>query len=502
MNSLLRMRGVTKSFPGVRALDGVDFDVRPGEVHALVGENGAGKSTLMHILAGVQQPDSGSIDFAGQSNVVVSDQHVSQRLGIAIVYQERSLFGPLSIAENIFAGRQPVRGWGRIDHASLFARSKALLAEAGLELDPRTPVERLSPTQQQLVEIAKALSLDSRLFIFDEPTAALTVAETRHLFALIRRLKSAGRSVIYISHRLDEVFELADRVTVLKDGRVQGTFATSDTTPENLVTLMVGRELLAVDSARRDDVTLGPIALEVRGMSDDRAGDGPRLHDVSFAVRRGEILALAGLSGAGRTETALAIFGARPNASGEIRVEGRPFMPRSPRDGIAAGVGYLPEDRKELGLFLEMSLAENIAAAGLARFGGAWQNHARRDAVARQFQASLKISARGVRQPVVLLSGGNQQKVLLAKWLLLEPRVLIVDEPTRGVDVGAKADVHLLLRDLARQGTALIVISSDLPEVLALADRIVVMREGRITGELSRAEATEEAIIRLASLAA
>jgi ABC-type sugar transport system ATPase subunit len=320
------------------------------------------------------------------------------------------------------------------------------------------------------------------------------------LFALIRRLKSAGRSVIYISHRLDEVFELADRVTVLKDGRLQGTFATSDTTPEKLVTLMVGRELLAIDSARRDDVTLGPIALEVRGLSDDRAGDGPRLHDVSFAVRRGEILALAGLSGAGRTETALAVFGARPDARGEIRVEGRPFVPRSPRDGIAAGIGYLPEDRKEAGLFLDMSIAENIASAGLIRFGGVWQDDVRRREVAERFRSLLQIAARGVQQPVISLSGGNQQKVLLAKWLLLEPKVLLVDEPTRGVDVGAKADVHRLLRELAQQGTAVVVISSDLPEVFALADRIVVLREGRVTGDLLRAEATEERIVTLASV--
>jgi ABC-type sugar transport system ATPase subunit len=493
------MRGITKAFPGVRALDAVDFEVQSGEIHALVGENGAGKSTLMHILAGVQQPDAGSIELAGQSNVVITDQHTSQRLGIAIVYQERSLFGPLSIAENIFAGRQPVRGLGHVDQTAMISRSQTLLDEVGLRTNPRTSVELLSATQQQLVEIAKALSLDSRLFIFDEPTAALTLAETSQLFAIIRRLKAAGRSVIYISHRLDEIFQLADRVTVLKDGRQQGTFAVNEITPERLIGLMVGRELLAVDS-RPHDASLGDVALDVRGLTDLGGGAGaPELRDVSFTVRRGEIVALAGLAGAGRTETALALFGARQPIRGGIWLAGRPYVPKSPRDAIASGVGYLPEDRKEAGLFLEMTIAENIAAARLAEFGGAWQNDARRDAVAESYRGSLNIGARGVRQCVATLSGGNQQKVLLAKWLLCQPKVLLVDEPTRGVDVGAKADVHRLLAELARQGTAIVLVSSDLPEVLALADRIVVMREGRVAGELSRADATEEKVVSLAS---
>jgi ABC-type sugar transport system ATPase subunit len=499
-DSLLRMRGITKSFPGVRALEGVDFDVRPGEIHALVGENGAGKSTLMHILAGVQRPDAGTIDLAGQSNVVIADQHTSQRLGIAIVYQERSLFGPLSIAENIFAGRQPVRRFGHVDRAVMLARSRSLLTEVGLNLDPRTIIEELSATQQQLVEIAKALSLDARLFIFDEPTAALTLAETAHLFGLVGRLKSAGRGVIYISHRLDEVFRLADRVTVLKDGRHQGTFAADEITPRRLVALMVGRELLEVDSAI-GHAAPGDAMLEVHGLRDARPGGstGLAVLDVSFTARRGEIVALAGLAGAGRSETALALFGARHPNFGDIRLDGRSYAPNSPREAIAAGVGYLPEDRKEAGLFLDLTIAQNIAAARLDKFGQAWQNDARRDAVAGEYCASLKIAARGVGQEVATLSGGSQQKVLLAKWLLCRPKVLLVDEPTRGVDVGAKADVHRFLRDLARQGTAVVLISSDLPEVLALADRIVVLRQGRVAGELPRAAATEEKVVSLAT---
>ena len=474
--TLLEVRGIHKRFPGVHALRGVDLEVRRGEVHALVGENGAGKSTLMHLLAGVYQPDAGTIYFAGGENIRIADEHAAQQLGIAIVFQERSLFGDLSVAENIFAARQPINRWGRIDRKTLFDRTRALLRQVGIAISPDTPVCRLSPAQQQMVEIAKALSLHPRLMIFDEPTAALTDVETRALFAVIDRLKQQGVGIIYISHRLEEIFETADQVTVLRDGENQGTFPVTATSPEHLISRMVGRELAR---CRLDETSpTGCVMLEAR----DVAG-------VSFTVRAGEVLAFAGLAGAGRTEMALALIGAQGSAS--VRLNGKTIKINSPADAIAAGIGYMPEDRKEAGLFLEMSVAQNVVGARLDQF----RNQER---IAEEFRQRLRIACRTVRQPVQELSGGNQQKVVLARWLLVNPKVLIVDEPTRGVDVGAKAEVHVLLRELARRGTAVIVISSDLPEVLAVADRILIMGDGRITGELSFGEATEERILRYA----
>jgi ABC-type sugar transport system ATPase subunit len=497
---LLDMRGIVKQFPGVRALDRVDFQVRAGEVHAVVGENGAGKSTLMHILAGVFPPDEGSIDFGGRQ-VIIANEHAAQKLGISIVFQERSLFGDLSVAENIFAGRQPTRPWGHVRRRAMWSMARRLLDQVHLRVDPRMPVNRLSPAEQQMVEIAKALSLDARLLILDEPTAALTPAESETLFGVIDQAKRAGRAIIYISHRLDEIFQIADGVTVLKDGKCQGTMPIEQTSAADLVRRMIGRDLITVDPGRtrasRGDLPV----LQVRGLSDKPTSGFERvlLKDVNFSVHAGEIVAFAGLTGAGRTETVLSIFGARPNAICEIRVEDRLVRIRSPRDAIKAGIGYLSEDRKESGLFLEMSVAENIAAANLRSFGDWWMRRRRLRDVSQAFQKQLRIAAARIDAPVVRLSGGNQQKVLIARWLLLDPKVLVVDEPTRGVDVGVKGEVHMLLRELADRGTAVIVVSSDLPEVLAVADRVLVMREGRIAGELARAEASEEAIMRLAS---
>jgi ABC-type sugar transport system ATPase subunit len=489
------MTGIGKRFPGVRALDEVQLEVRAGEVHALVGENGAGKSTLMHILAGVHRPDAGAIEFAGQQDVTIADEQAAQRLGIAIVYQERSLFDSLTIAENIFAGRQPERfGW--IDRRRMHEDGRRLLERVGLDVRPDLPLAQLSPAEQQLVEIAKALSLDAALIIFDEPTAALTEAETRTLFAVINSLRAAGTAVIYISHRLEEIFEIADRVTVLKDGRWQGTLPVAETTPEDLVRRMVGREL-AQSSRHAPRAVASPPALEVRNLSDEQSIGV--LHGVSFSVHAGEVVALAGLAGAGRTETALSIFGARPFGSGQVLLGGHSVRIRHVWEAIAAGIGYLPEDRKQAGLFLEMGLAENIAAAGLARFGSLFTSKRAMHSAAEDYRRRLNIGCRNVQQPLRSLSGGNQQKVLLAKWLLVGPRVLIVDEPTRGVDVGAKAEVHRLLFELAERGAAVLVISSDLVEVLSLGDRILVMAQGRIAGELDRAEATEEKIVHLAS---
>jgi ABC-type sugar transport system ATPase subunit len=497
---LLKAHGIFKRFPGVTALDGVGLEIRRGEVHALVGENGAGKSTLMHILAGVTSPDAGQIDFAGEENLRIQNEHAAQRAGISIVFQERSLFADLSVAENIFAGRQPTWAWGHVHRRRLWSETLRLLDRVQLSVDPWIAVNRLTPAQQQMVEIAKALSLDARLLILDEPTAALTENETKTLFCVIEQSSREGRGIIYISHRLEEVFQVAHRVTVLKDGKWQGTLPIDQTSPDDLVTRMVGRELAHTAYPSQRQKSPQP-ALEVRRLS-DQAGGGPDralLKDISFVVYPGEIVAFAGLSGAGRTETALAVFGARPNVTGEIQLNGAPVQIRMPRDAVRLGIGYLSEDRKESGLFLEMSLAANIAVANLRRFGTWWLSKLRLRQTAGEFRQRLRIAAPSVDTPIINLSGGNQQKALIARWLLLEPKVLFVDEPTRGVDVGVKAEVHALLRERADRGTAIVVISSDLPEVLALADRVIVMREGRIAGELTRTQASEDAIMRLAS---
>jgi ABC-type sugar transport system ATPase subunit len=498
---LLTLRGIHKRFPGVHALRGVDLDVRGGEVHAVVGENGAGKSTLMQILAGVYQADAGRIDYDGREDVAIADERSSQELGIALVYQERSLFGPMSVAENIFAARQPVFRWGHIDQSALHARTRTLLKKVGLDVDPGAPVESLSSAQQQLVEVAKALSLEPKLILFDEPTAALAPAEVDRLFEVIGRLRARQVGVIYISHRLEEVFAIADCVTVLKDGMGQGTFAARELTPGKLVALMVGRELNP-HTPRPDPPSNGRVVLEVSGLSDpaDRPGLRPRLQNIRFSIRAGEIVGLAGLVGAGRTNLALALFGAREGVSGEVWVEGKPVACRSPTEAIAAGIGYLPEDRKDGGLFLDMSIEDNIASVASDRFGSWLYSRRKQRTAAIEMCQALRVVCRGPSEPVQNLSGGNQQKVVLAKWLLAHPRVLIVDEPTRGVDVGAKDEIHNLLYDLARKGTAILVISSDLPEILAVSDRVLVMREGRITGELARDQATEQSVMQLASL--
>ena len=500
MSALLVMHGIRKRFGGVQALHGVNLEVRAGEVHALVGENGAGKSTLMHILAGVHQPDEGRIDLDGNQNVALANEHAAQQNGIAIVFQERSLFSSLSVAENIFAGRQPAK-WGRIKRGQLHQDAARLLREVGLACDPKTPLSELSAAQQQMVEIAKALSLNAKLIIFDEPTAALTETETSALFRVINDLKRRNVAVVYISHRLEEIFRIADRVTVLKDGVGQGTFEVSGITTDRLITLMVGRAL-SFNRAGPQDRSAAAVMLEVRGLSDRSLETEVKtvLRDISFNVRQNEIVAFAGLCGAGRTELALSIFGARPRDSGEIFVGGRRVEIHSPADAIDAGLAYVPEDRKEAGLFLEMTIAQNTAAGSLKEFGTWWFDDAKGNAKAEEFRNRLRIASYSAKQVVQSLSGGNQQKVVLARWLLIRPKVLIVDEPTRGIDVGAKAEVHNLIRDLARSGTAILVISSDLPEVLAVADRILVMREGRITGELGGADATEEKIMRYASM--
>lgn len=499
---LLQMRDIGMHFGPVRVLEGVDFDVRAGEVHALAGENGAGKSTLMHLLAGVHRPVTGRIDFAGREDVRFADPGAAQKAGVATVFQERSLFSHLTVAENIFAGHPPRGRCGRIDHVTMRTEARRLLAEVGLKVRPDARVEELASDQQQMVEIAKALSLKVKLIVFDEPTAALTEHETAALFRVIRLLRARGVGVVYISHRLEEIFCLADRVTVLKDGRRQGTRDVRETTPDELVRLMIGRDLPPRERVAAKREREAEPVLEVRGFADapDFPCERTRLRGISFQLWAGEIVGLAGLAGAGRTETALSLIGARERGAGEVLVAGRPVEIESPAAAIAAGIGYLHEDRKTAGIFAAMEIVENIAVAGLRRFGLWWQDHAAQLEFAAAKRIELKIVSRDLRQPIGELSGGNQQKCLLARWLLLRPRILVVDEPTRGVDVGAKSEVHALLRLLAGQGTAVLMISSELPEVLAVSDRILVMRQGAIVGELSGDTATEEAVMRLASL--
>jgi ribose transport system ATP-binding protein/rhamnose transport system ATP-binding protein len=481
----------SKSFPGVNALTGVSLTVRAGEVHALLGENGAGKSTLGKIIGGVYPLDAGRISLDG-IDITGIDERQAGHLGIAIVHQEGSLVPTLSVAENIFAGHAPTGFLGMVDRRRMEQRARELLERLGSNIDPRAAVRSLSSAQAQIVEIAKALSREVKLLVLDEPTAALTQAETARLFEVVRTLRSRGVAIIYISHRLVEIFELCDTVTVLKDGRVTGDRAVAQTSPDELIRLMVGREVLF---ARVETPPAGPVRLRVEHLA-----ARPFVEDVSFTVRAGEIVCLAGLIGSGRSETCEVIFGARQPTGGTIELDGKAVTHTGPWDAIAAGVAMMPEDRKDAGLFLERSIVENVSAAVLEKVSpsGIVSERAS-DALAQRFIEALKIATPSSRQLVGNLSGGNQQKVLLAKWLAPDPRVLIVDEPTRGVDVGARAEIYRILRDLRDRGLAILVVSSDLPEVLTLADRILVMANGRTVGELEGATATEEAVVRLAT---
>jgi ABC-type sugar transport system ATPase subunit len=487
----LRLRGISKSFPGVQALEDVDLEVRHGEVHAVCGENGAGKSTLMHILSGVHKPDAGSIDFDGR-RVCFENEHDAQSAGISMVYQDLSLVETLSVAENVFAGRQPLNRWGLIDFRALRRQTAAILEKLDQRLDPGVQVAALSPAVRQMVEIARALSLEVRVLVLDEPTSSLSGTETEALFRAIAAMKQRGASVLYISHRLEEVFRIADRVTVLKDGRHAGTFATSGVSEDDLIAAMVGRPRPARTQSNGKSFDPGaPAAFEVHDLADSR-----HVRGVSFSVRAGEIVGFAGLAGSGRTEMALAIFGAAPRRCGQVSINGKSIVIHSPSDAIRAGMGYVPEDRRAAGLFPEMSVAENVAAAST---GGWFWDRRTQYAIANEFRERLGIRTPGVHQAVANLSGGNQQKVVLARWLQLNLKVLIADEPTRGIDVGAKAEMHALFRQLAAQGTAIVLISSEMPELLALADRILVMRQGRISGELDPKDATEEKVLQYAA---
>ena len=489
--ALLEIDGLTKRYGATLALDGASFDLRPGEVHAVVGENGAGKSTLLNILSGVVRPDAGTIRIAGRE-AAIAGPRAAQALGIGTVFQELSLVGGVSVAENIFLGRAPTRA-GLVRWASLNRAARRLLEPLGLAIDPRTRVDELPVGQRQLVEIAKALSLDARILLLDEPTSALGPAEIEHLFAVVRDLRARGIGIVYISHHMREVFALADRITTLRDGRHVRTQARTATDPDAVVRQMVGREVAAAGTGAVRPP--GAVLLEAKSLG--RAG---AFAGVDLTLRAGEIVGLAGLMGAGRSELARTLAGVDVPDAGRLLVDGRPVRLGGIADAVRHGIAYVPAERKDEGLFLESPVADNVIAATLPRFArlGLLDRRAR-DRAAEAVVRELRIKAAGVRQPVGRLSGGNQQKVLLGRWLLTPPRVLIVDEPTRGIDVAAKAEVHARLGSLAARGTAILVVSSDLPELLGLCDRVVVMHLGGISGELPRAEADEERIMALAA---
>jgi ABC-type sugar transport system ATPase subunit len=493
---ILRMTGVSKRFPGVKALEDVHLEVGPAEIHALLGENGAGKSTLLKILSGAYMADAGTIELFGEP-AVYSSPHDAQRAGIVTIYQEFTLAPDLSIAENVFIGREPGSrlfvSWRR-----LADETRAITQRIGLRRDPMTPVRDLSVAEQQLVEIARALSMSSRIIIMDEPTSALSEAEVANLAQIIRKLKADGLSIIFVTHRLEEVFRLCDRYTVLRDGHYVGSGAVADTNVDAIIRMMVGRDVGALYGARPIPEH-GAVALEVEGLTRRRNARDPHaieLIDVSLRAHKGEILGLAGLVGAGRTEMARAIFGADAFDAGVIRIDGKPVRFESPHDAMEHGIGLVPEDRKKQALFLGLAIRTNITIARQDQISRGWfiDEH-REEALVEDFRRQLSIRMVSPDQPAGLLSGGNQQKVVLARWLALRPKILIVDEPTRGIDVSSKVEVHNLLIELAKSGIAVIVISSELPEILAISDRIVTMREGRVTGEIARGDATQEILM-------
>jgi ribose transport system ATP-binding protein len=491
---LVRMEGVDKFFPGVHALDQCQFELLAGEVHALCGENGAGKSTLMKVLAGIYPKDAGRILFNG-AEVDIPSPRSARKLGISMIHQELSLARHLTVAQNIYVGREPRRFGVVVDDASINRQAEELFERLHLKLNPRTRVTDLTVANQQMVEIARALSLDTSVLIMDEPTAALTETEIAALFEIIRHLRDQGVGIVHISHRLEELKQIADRVTVMRDGRYVATVGAKETPIDTIISMMVGRTIYEATPELPAEPS-HEVVLEARHVRRGRV-----LRDVSLQLHRGEILGLAGLVGAGRTEVARAIFGADPLDSGEVLLNGRPVRIKSPQDAVAHGIAYLSEDRKRYGLALGLDVELNTVMASMTRFIG-WLGYVltnqTRGIAERQIQR-LAIKTPSVRQKVKNLSGGTQQKVVLAKWLTANADVLIFDEPTRGIDVGAKSEIYHLLNDLAQQGKSIIMISSELPEILRMSHRILVMCEGRITGELSASEATQESIMQYAT---
>jgi len=492
---LVQMEGIEKTFPGVHALSQCRFDLRPGEVHALVGENGAGKSTLMKVFAGVYTKDAGRIIYTGKE-VEIPNPRAAQHLGISMIHQELNLMPHLTVAQNIFIGREPRRGIRfLLDEKAINDKTQLLLDMLHLKLDPRTKVADLTVAKQQMVEIAKALSFDSKVLIMDEPTAALTEAEIEELFRIIRHFRDKGVGIVYITHRLEELKQISDRVTVMRDGRYVDTVRTQDAQIDQIISMMVGRTIYETSPEVPENPSQ-EVVLEVK-----RLNRGNVIKDVSFNLKRGEILGFAGLMGAGRTEVARAIFGADPVDSGEIYVQGKKAHIKSPSDAVKHSIAYLSEDRKRYGVTLGMDVENNIVLAAFGKFLDflGWVNQTKTHTTAEHFVQALSIKTPGLQQKVKNLSGGNQQKIVVGKWLTADTNILIFDEPTRGIDVGAKSEIYRLLNDLAQQGKSIIMISSELPEILRMSHRVIVMCEGRVTGELNSAEATQEKIMKYAT---
>ena len=488
---LLSIRDITKIFPGVKALDQVSLDVAQGEVHALVGENGAGKSTLVNIISGVHKPDGGQMFFDGQPHAPANPRE-AQESGIGLVHQETALCPHLSVAENVFLGRMPHKAGGLVDFKKAWAETNKLLQNFSTELNPKAKVEELSVANQQLVEIIKALSLDCRLLILDEPTSSLTDAETENLFRIIGELKKRGISILYISHRLKEVFRICERITILRDGVLVKTLNTSETNEEEVICQMVGRNIDHLYPAKKGGN--GEEILRVENLS------GQHFRDISFSLKKGEILGFAGLVGAGRSEVARAVCGIDPLVSGEIYLNGQKVRFNSYYDAIRARVAYLTEDRKNEGLFLKMSVKDNLVVTSLREITHRHLVHQEKErSLAAHYVEKLRIKTADLLQKMVNLSGGNQQKVVVGKWLAIDPVVLFMDEPTRGIDVGAKTELHFLMRELCNRGIGIVLISSELPEIIGMCDRVIVMNDGCKAGELAGEEITEQNIMRLAA---
>lgn len=489
---VLEAEGISKQFPGVKALDNVSLKIKPGSVHALMGENGAGKSTLMKCLIGIYRPDGGTIKVKGQP-VTFNDTQAALHSGISMIHQELNLVPHMTVAENIWLGREPAK-LGFVNHEELNRKTRELLAHLKIKLNPETPLGTLSIANQQMVEIAKAVSYNADVLIMDEPTSALTEGEVVHLFAIIRELKQQGKGIIYISHKMDEIFAITDEVSIFRDGTSIASDKTENLTKQSLITMMVGRELTQMFPKFNNNI--GEEVLRVAGLL--RSG---WFHDVTFAVKRGEILGVAGLVGAGRSEVMESLFGMHPAEGGEIYIEGLPVKIDSPAKAIEQGLAFLTEDRKKSGLFLVLSVVENMSIVNLSAYtsknGFVSQAQMAKDCMEQINRLNIKTPT--MDQIINNLSGGNQQKVLIARWLLAQPKILILDEPTRGIDVGAKAEIYRLISELAHRGVAIILVSSELPEILGMSDRVMVMHAGRITGILDKAEADQEKIMALAS---
>ena len=490
---LLDVENVRKTFPGVVALDNVKFRLKPGTVHALMGENGAGKSTLMKIIAGIYTPDSGSFRLKGQDITLDSPLHALQ-YGIAMIHQELNLMQFMTVAENIWIRREPLNGFGFVDHRKMRAMTEELFSRLNIDLDPEAEVRDLSVASRQMIEIAKAVSYESDVLIMDEPTSALTEREVSHLFTIIRALKAQGKGIVYITHKMNELFEIADEVSVFRDGKYVGTHDAGDVTRDDIIRMMVGREITQMFP--KETVPIGDVVLSVEGL-----GLGERFKNVTFEVRAGEIVGLAGLVGSGRSNVAETIFGVTPATAGTIRIRGQAIRIASPKMAMDHGMALLTEDRKETGCFLLLDVLANMQMAVLgSRFvSGGFVAHKAVTKVCEEMRQRLRVRTPDLEEAIVNLSGGNQQKVLIARWLLTKPKILILDEPTRGIDVGAKAEIHRLISQLAGQGVAVLMISSEMPEILGMSDRIVVMHEGRVTGIVARAEADQVTIMELAS---